>query len=948
MVFNPPTYYPEFTSAKSKRCSTGSLTESTSPNNEETSQDLSQSETPNNVSDFNHVYNVIYPGFYFNGACQPQDVASQPEPKRMKKKRRRKLSRSKSVQDGTTSEYTDESSDEVFSDHQENSEKSAEEAQSEEKTVDAQKLLLNSLMKDNQDGDSIESLTEEAEDKNDEVKEEKETTQEEEKTEEKVEEKPEDGPKLKYDLKPDAEEFVPRAYRHPETIPMEPNVQFIKIPSNFVPLPIINPMSDFNGQNFNAFIPPGIPINFIPQNYINFIPSSFLNKMENVQPVKQVSEKVEEEIKETVEVPKNQIDIAKIVSKLEEAAKEQDNETLEEATEEKSNSDVPKPLVRKLNDSGRNFKRNRYQKIETKAPEEDKPEVGTKEPRKTAWKQTSSPKKETTPQNTIAPKPITRNYSDTLKKSQTAPPQQCERHERHMEKQKLNKATPKEIVKNHVTVEQNVQKMPNQWISVSNRKKRKNKNVEETEDFEEVEEADKEKNLFENYDVKELVDVIPPPPPSPPKEESKPMVDETPTPPSPPPLPVIESLPDVKEEKKERPKPAPKKKSKKNQKTVTKRVIIKDVDLSQEIEKEEIVEAKVEKVIEEEKKVEEKTEEAIEEKSKDLIEEKTEEVIDEKSQEVIEEKKETPEKKTKKKKKKVVKPAIVSSQSSSSTTLNVTDDSYDFLLESSLLNESQEKTNVEVSQELDKMIQRGMYSSLEEKIKSLNMESNDNFFKAIIHNISRESSVEKNSFSKTPDFTKILNSTTPLLKAKPVVADPKLGDFLGESTPKPALGGRNPADETQNENLYPITRAVKEWMTKTRETTPDVEILKSPSAIFREFGSDEQKNGDGNSLSAESLEGDTGVDEVTLYSFSREGSADLDDELTLKEGGNPDKTASSSVEEGEEVLDVYDSKYGKNEDYLRIKAEVEEEKRAKANFPKHGNLPYRAICCSIM
>jgi hypothetical protein len=49
-----------------------SQTESTSPNNEETSQDLSQSETPSNVSDINHVYNVIYPGFYYNGACQPQ------------------------------------------------------------------------------------------------------------------------------------------------------------------------------------------------------------------------------------------------------------------------------------------------------------------------------------------------------------------------------------------------------------------------------------------------------------------------------------------------------------------------------------------------------------------------------------------------------------------------------------------------------------------------------------------------------------------------------------------------------------------------------------------------------------------------------------------------------------------------------------------------------------
>lgn len=47
--------------------------ESTSPNTEETSQDLSQSggENAGNPPEFNHVYNVVYPGYYFNGVPNP-------------------------------------------------------------------------------------------------------------------------------------------------------------------------------------------------------------------------------------------------------------------------------------------------------------------------------------------------------------------------------------------------------------------------------------------------------------------------------------------------------------------------------------------------------------------------------------------------------------------------------------------------------------------------------------------------------------------------------------------------------------------------------------------------------------------------------------------------------------------------------------------------------------
>ncbi|KAJ8921159.1 hypothetical protein NQ315_013631, partial [Exocentrus adspersus] len=86
----------------------------------------------------------------------------------------------------------------------------------------------------------------------------------------------------KPELKPDAEEFIPRAYRNSEIseIPINPNLQFIKVPPNFIPIPIM-PLGDFNGQNFNAtFVPPGIPINFLHpdpkmyQNYVDYGPSS--------------------------------------------------------------------------------------------------------------------------------------------------------------------------------------------------------------------------------------------------------------------------------------------------------------------------------------------------------------------------------------------------------------------------------------------------------------------------------------------------------------------------------------------------------------------------------------------------------------------------------------------------------------------------------------------------
>ncbi|KAK9718259.1 hypothetical protein QE152_g23294 [Popillia japonica] len=92
----------------------------------------------------------------------------------------------------------------------------------------------------------------------------------------------------------------------------------------------------------------------------------------------------------------------------------------------------------------------------------------------------------------------------------------------------------------------------------------------------------------------------------------------------------------------------------------------------------------------------------------------------------------TPDKKKSKKKKKLPKSNLstsIPSISSSTATLNNIDDSYDFLLDTTSLID--DKTNIEVSEELDKMIQKGLFGNLEEKFRSLNVSVDDDFFKSL-------------------------------------------------------------------------------------------------------------------------------------------------------------------------------------------------------------------------
>lgn len=182
-------------------------------------------------------------------------------------------------------------------------------------------------------------------------------------------------------------------------------------------------------------------------------------------------------------------------------------------------------------------------------------------------------------------------------------------------------------------------------------------------------------------------------------------------------------------------------------------------------------------------------------------------------------------------------------------------------------------------------------------------------------------------------------------------------------------------------------------MSKTRETTPEVELLKSPSTIYKEFcesdtsDSDEivqiaSKNAKSNSLAVQSADSNServanisdGEEEITI--FSRKNSEpDIlefwDNDLEMcphkdcESMNNVDKVGKCHTDadhcecakckcdkvnrtnNGDEVLEVYDSKYGKNEDFITLQKEVRDKHNANNNC-KHGQLPYRAVCCSLM
>ncbi|XP_030747510.1 uncharacterized protein LOC115876000 isoform X2 [Sitophilus oryzae] len=950
MLFNPPTYYQEF-SNKTKRCSTGSLSESVSPHNEESaSQDFSQSggEASNSVSDYSSgapVYNMLYPGYYVNGtSLNGLDRShSGTEPVKKLKKRRERKSSKTVLQE--SSENTDgNSSDEDVSQKpcivpaaespsesaitksetstteqpqisQEDPQDKSENAENEEesKTVTDTTPCDNSLT--NGCADTKTEYTE-----IDDTQQAQLTSQ---------------SPKHSV-LKPDAEEFVPRIYQ-----PMGASPHIKMLPPNFVPIPLVS-INDFGGPNFNhhaAFIPPGFPINFIPHHpgqkifppvpgFVNFAPpvvhdtkiEEIVDQNENQCPSEEKEGTATPShtpvIEETRPLTHNKtLDIATVVSKLEEAAKlqERENNIKETAVSQAlsngsntkdsfkfnnkssskrnyfryrnnprttghfvqkqsidsspSNPGTPNqprhspernssalPITKAnnlLNQEGESIPVNNntvpHTKVSTETPDkyftnkskyinkaEEHSHVVRNSPErfKRNWKTNghqnnyqngfSSPRRQANVQhntqynkhlNNSTEKKYTngdsvssiKNYSEMLKKEQVPI---------------LSPVLPKksstltESVKQADTIDSETTKQskpkPNQWISVSNRKKKKNKNVEENgfESDGEVMPENLENNtndLYEKYDINELIDVIPPS-----KQETQEAKQdgnknldhiltniaqtqslecksqET-----------LNNIPEVsdiekrliaKEEEKHCDQPIQalpvsetsnenlnvdittakdeederldsskepdtkdnafkqKKPKKGSQKPLTKKVIITDIDLSMTVEE---IKTPVKKVV---KKIEEHKSTSTTNISNIVAT----------SAEPTTEPIEPTEKKSKKKKKKQIKQV-----NSSNSTLNNTEDSYDFLLENSVLTEIVEKTNDEISLELDKLIQKGMYSSLQEKMKSINVETEaDGFFKVLdsVVSPSKENISAGNGFMKAPDFNRIFQSTRQFLK----------------------------------------------------------------------------------------------------------------------------------------------------------------------------------------
>nr|XP_022903701.1 uncharacterized protein LOC111416007 isoform X2 [Onthophagus taurus] len=791
MMYNPQVCYPEFPVSRTKRLSTGSLTESTSPNNEEIG---TQSGGENGAAqDLGHPM-YMYQGFYYNNPSSSTVVVDVPttEPRKIKKKRRRKAS--KSVHDDELSSSEEESSEEP--------------TQIENKSV-----KVNQLIEEDKNGKEFEEEVKRKDD-NKEGKEEEnvplEMVQEEEsaKMEDEIEkiEPEEESSKKETKFNLNAEEFIPRALRQNDlNINRNPNVQFVNVHSNFIPLPFVNhPLNEIGAQpNYPAMFPPGIPLGFVPPNFVNFVPNQFYAKptFENIPQKAIVQQKQEEteEVAENVEkneekMIKSEVDIAKIVSKLEEAAKEQ----------RQSESGVIKrgmkkgiKYQRKFYDykggfeKRRNFERKRFYHESSGMikDDENKDENKDGKEKKHIFKNISphlTPKryqikhemnhqinvKKTSQEISLSPQ---LKYSETVKKS--VPQYQL-------------KASPLKIKEEIASIP----KSPNQWIAVSNRKKRKNRSNEEeieatlkddslkVEEEENVDEElvvvgggggdevliltkEEEKMIYEDNkmledvpkDVIELIresslsgmkkneDVVIQDVQEIEKEMLKEKDEE------------VKSLKDdeikgkdeneEKEEEGNIEKEVLIKKVKKTKKQVQKRILVKDCDFINVEETEE----KEEKIVQEEKVLKE-----VPQNNETLTIKET----DQKPESI------PPEKKKPKKKKKIQKINPPLSKSSSTTTLNnpnIFDESYDFLLDTTSLLETNDKTNVEVSEELDKMIQKGLFGNLEEKMKTLNVSIDEDFFKSL--NFSKpQSTPDKSGFIKATDLSSILTNNNQFLQ----------------------------------------------------------------------------------------------------------------------------------------------------------------------------------------
>ncbi|KRT78964.1 hypothetical protein AMK59_8029, partial [Oryctes borbonicus] len=597
VVYNPPICYPEYPLSRTKRHSTGSLTESTSPHTEEASQDLSQSggENTGTGPELNHVYNVIYPGYYYNGICNPNVTSNgqaATEPRKIKKKRRRKVSKTVN-QDETTSSEDCYSSDEVITQVEnrvqapkkplpsssvdqtiadavtdagsnksndgtcniQNAEVETENVRLENDVGDLQRRLeedkevvpeeppsttegspskdeasVNRISQEEPQSslpedrtpivDQSRSIDQDKDDKNLELERNQEVSDNNQTpTQETIDANQKEVPlqtqinaahtnhpgnlakSSKFNL--NAEEFIPRAFRTMEHIPLDQNLQFINIHPNFVPLPLINhSLNELNPPPpFNPpFLPPGIPLNFMPAdpkmipNFINFVPNHFVqhpknfeenrttqnkveeskNKNETTEKPKEdvdnvetkeepktVEEKQENEVKEVEKVEniekakslayKTEVDIAKIVSKLEEAAKEQklcENRRQNYRSPSKFNKtprqrfNSPYQTDYKQENYRQNYEKRRPRRFETKSNEH--PEVKPIEPTPTNRNETTTVKVDGQPQSDLKTKTEPKDTPSAIAKNQEEDRRYSPRHQNYK-----NINSPRKYINNY-------------------------------------------------------------------------------------------------------------------------------------------------------------------------------------------------------------------------------------------------------------------------------------------------------------------------------------------------------------------------------------------------------------------------------------------------------------------------------------------------------------------
>ncbi|XP_018332461.1 uncharacterized protein LOC108741971 [Agrilus planipennis] len=1124
----------------------------------------------------------------------------------------------------------------------------------------------------------------------------------------------EETQKNSYQLKPDAEEFVPRALRHPQHLPLNPALQFVNLPPTYMPIPIINPIGSLpptTQQSFSPVFlpPPGIPppLNIVSQPQppppppqpssssldtkaiCTYQPSiqnvtteptskqetstkeveSSITNIKSESLVNDVTENVNDKVKEsqipngsenqqTNKVPHqgNRIDIAQIVFKLEEAAKEQNQEKPQQNVQRRQNKFNNRSPQRTFYGDNRqkvfgngprrnNFYNRRNEqshKIHENNMKQQKPAENQPAKKSEVKNQKlptsenilrndvnsidnvsqvrlkSSPNRSFSTSSRSAPNPVSivekkiqndqkvhQSPVNCSKMVQQQSAQSPARNGSKFDKQDRKSDKPQFVQRNHssprnsiqhkeIAVQNSPKKLSNsqnQWISVFNRKKRRNKNQEDSEnetnqDLIEVESFESS-FVAQVNDVKESpdnvlaneVEVINPSEKlenvqhslenvsvaqGQPVSEAHPKEDTT----------IPENVNDKSEEAvlivESQEVPATKivseednqkleekninsekkagtnkfekkiqnKSTKKSQKAQSRKIMITDPDTSfilhtnptDVTEDNECKPLKIEAPEDVHLGEDDKVEEVIENSSKDdlpIAAVVTEEPVKDNIQENVEETvashveavvtdeaagtaSDTSDKKSKRKKKRVTLKSNLNknrSASSSSSVLNV-DDPYNYLLEDIILKDSDNKTNEEISEELDRIIQKGMYTSLEEKLKTINVSDSteDQFFKMLncdsfvqkkpaqsnttsikitdfasilknsifggkqaeqaqkveasfpqitfsnVEDLPQPSTSRSGFFLENPETTELIKNITnntvdvepplfqicmvehhPNVKSKsdnklkcknkrskrpssPLQPNPKIieitndskgttttnskvsrknGDFFRDSNES---GNDTLIDEREDkvsplengkETLYPITQAVKEWMTKTRETTPDIEILKSPDVILKEFIEsdseiEETETGSARDIGAiaekipngysnhngvgEVVKKMTPEEEVTLFtanddwSLSPQTSIEEEDLLECWDNEIPknpseidpvlNKKMNGKIENGfgeddDDVIEEYESKYGKNEDYLKLKAEVEEQKK-RMNFAKHGNLPYRAICCNIM